>query len=256
VQEMFRNLVEQLSRNIILKRYLPARFGRLPIFVSPDARLSFWRHDLEKSDEGLFVVAEEFVKPGDIIWDIGANVGLFSFASAVLAGSKGYVLSVEADNWLVEILQRTDNLKTDHRAKVNVLHAAVDHAIHIAQFNIAKHGRASNCLEGYGSTQTGGIRESHLVVAVTLDWILNYFPQPKLIKIDVEGAEVRVLEGGLKVLSEVKPIILCEVSHLNGQTVFSLLHSYGYTIFDMDVEKQKRQPIVTFAPNIIAIPQK
>jgi FkbM family methyltransferase len=253
---MLRNIVEQLSRNIVLKRYLPAHFGRLPIFVSPDSRLSFWRLDLKKSDEGLFAIVSEFVKPADVIWDIGANVGIFSFAAAVLAGPTGYVLSVEADNWLVNLLKRSSDLKCSFRANVEVLHAAVDNKIHIAKFNIANRGRSSNFLEGYGSTQTGGVREGQLVVTVTLDWLLNYFPQPNLIKIDVEGAEGNVLEGSKRILSEIKPIILCEINHYSATTIALLLHSHNYIAFDMNAEKQKRQPLSTLTNNIIAIPRK
>jgi hypothetical protein len=45
--------------------------------------------------------------------------------------------------------------------------------MHIAKFNIAQRGRASNFLEGVGLTQAAGIRESQLIVTVTLDWLLD-----------------------------------------------------------------------------------
>jgi FkbM family methyltransferase len=253
---MIRRIVEKISHKLVLKRYLPERFGKQCVFVSPDSRLGFWKRDLEKNDEGLFAIAEEFVRQGDTVWDIGANVGLFTFAAAFLASSSGHILTVEADNWLVDLLRRTSNHKSGIRAKVDVLNIAVDNRVHIAKFNIAQRGRASNFLEGFGSTQAGGIRESQLIVTVTLDWLLDYFPQPNLIKIDVEGNEGHVLEGGGKILSEVKPIILCEISHRSATTIASLLHSHNYIVFDMEVEKQKRQPLNTLTNNIIAIPQK
>jgi FkbM family methyltransferase len=253
---VMRKILEKISQKRVLKRYLPEKFGSLPIFVSPDSRLSFWKQDLDESDERLFAVAEEFVKQGYTVWDIGANVGLFTFAAAFLASPSGYILSVEADNWLSDLLRKTSSLASDTRAKVDVLNTAVDNRMQISRFNIAQRGRASNFLEGFGSTQAGGIRETHLMVTVTLDWLLNHFPQPNLIKIDVEGAEGHVLEGGERILSEVKPIILCEISSHSASTIASLLHSHNYIIFDMEAEKQKRQPIITCAPNIIAIPQK
>ena len=98
---MFRHLLERVSRNVVLRRELPAGVGNGRIFVSPDASLKFWRHDLNKTDPLLFNWAKEFVRPNDVIWDIGANVGLFAFAAANLAGPGGHVVAIEADIWLV-----------------------------------------------------------------------------------------------------------------------------------------------------------
>jgi hypothetical protein len=89
-----RALAERFSRGRVLKRQLPARFGGAPIFVSPDAALRFWRKDLAKCDPPLFDAADELVRPGDVVWDVGANVGLFTFAAAARAGATGRVLAV------------------------------------------------------------------------------------------------------------------------------------------------------------------
>ena len=45
---MFRQLLEKYSRNKIVKRHLPQRFGGQPIYVSPDSALSYWKADLER----------------------------------------------------------------------------------------------------------------------------------------------------------------------------------------------------------------
>ena len=47
-------------------------------------------------------MVHEMVRPGDVVWDIGANVGLFAFAAANRAGSSGQVIAVEPDLWLSE----------------------------------------------------------------------------------------------------------------------------------------------------------
>jgi len=80
-----RTLAEHLSRGRVLKRRLPAEFGAAPIFVSPDAALCFWHKDLANCDPALLDAARELVQPGDVVWDVGANVGLFSFAAAARA---------------------------------------------------------------------------------------------------------------------------------------------------------------------------
>ena len=141
-----RTLIERLSRHLVVKRRLPARFGRGPLFVSPAAALSYWHVDLGKVDRMLLDIAFEHVHTGDVVWDIGANVGLFTFAAANLSGATGRVLAVEPDIWLANILLRSAGMDENHRLKVDVLPVAVTNAVDLREFNIAMRGRASNHL--------------------------------------------------------------------------------------------------------------
>ena len=101
-----RNLAEHLSRGVVLHRRLPAKFGRLPIYVTPEAGLLYWSA-MSRIDSVLYSMAEEMVKPGAAVWDVGANVGLFSFCSAALAGPTGKVLAIEPDFWLAHLINRS-----------------------------------------------------------------------------------------------------------------------------------------------------
>jgi FkbM family methyltransferase len=241
---ILRTAVERLSRNVRLTRRLPSRVGGERIYVSPDASLKFWRWNLEKAEPRLFDWAQEFVREGDVVWDIGANVGLFAFSAASLAGASGYVLAVEADIWLAGLLRKSASRKSKRVAPVDVLPVAVSESLDVARFNIAARGRSTNYLDHtQGSTQTGGIRNSVMVMTITLDWLLERLPAPRILKIDVEGAEHQVLQGAQKLLSTVRPVILCEVSSGNAQQVGALLRSYGYELFDLDVNQQERKPL-------------
>src|ERR1700686_2980136 len=101
-----RGLVEHLSRGVVLRRHLPARFGRLPIYVTPEAGLRYWSR-MSRVDSVLYSMAEEMVKPGSVVWDVGANVGLFSFCAAALSGPSGRVLAIEPDFWLAHLINRS-----------------------------------------------------------------------------------------------------------------------------------------------------
>lgn len=237
-----------------LKARLPDRFGKFPVIVSPDARLGFWRGNLDAIDPTLLAVAEEFIARDDVVWDIGANVGIFSVASAALAGAAGFVLSVEGDTWLVDLLRKTCRLRSSPRASISVLPAVVDQELGIARFNIAKRGRAANFIEGTGSTQTGGVREQQHVVSITLDWLLDHFPEPDVLKMDIEGAELRALRGGTSMLSKIRPIIICEVAGRNAAEATEILSSYGYSIYDMEDSGTPRTQIEMATDNIIALP--
>jgi len=145
-----RTLAERLSRGRVLKRWLPAEFRAAPIFVSPDAALRFWRKDLAKCDPALLAAARELVQPGDVVWDVGANVGLFSFAAAARAGPSGQVLAIEADLWLVSLLRRSAAVQPSCSAPVRVLPVAVSDRVGVAEFCIEARGRCSNHLLGWG----------------------------------------------------------------------------------------------------------
>ena len=178
-------------------------------------------------DPLLLRFAQRYVKPGHVVWDIGANVGLFSLAAASRAGPSGRVVSVEPDAGVANLLLRSVAVPNDARAPVQVLCAAVGQHLGIGELHIAKRSRSSSFTVGQGSTTTGGVSEIRSVITITLDWLLCHFPPPHVLKIDVEGAEVEVLRGAEQVLTQECPVILCEVFRPNVEVVTSLLKEAG-----------------------------
>jgi FkbM family methyltransferase len=198
----------------------------------------------------LVRLAEEVVGPGDVVWDIGANLGLFSLAAAVRAGSAGRVLAVEPDCVLVGLLRRSAAANQRH-APVDVLPAAVADDLGVARFNIGRRNRSASYLDGFGTSQAGGVRASELVPVVTLDWLADRFPAPSVLKIDVEEAEVQVLTGGSRVL-RMLPTIICEVAARNAVAVRGLLAPHGYRCYDGDQPAGQRVPLTNAPPNTLA----
>jgi FkbM family methyltransferase len=247
---LLRTFVERLSRGRVLKRHLPAKFGSVPILVSPDASLQFWKPRLESD---LFEFAYEFVRNGSVVWDVGANVGLFAAAAAQCAGVPGKVIAVEADIWLASLLSRTAAIQPTSCARIQVISAAVSDASGIATFNIAKRGRASNFLSAAGgATETGGVRETISVVTFTLDWLFQQELAPDVLKIDVEGGESMVLKGAKRVLAEARPLILIEVLNRSRDEVTEMLLANRYTLFDW--ESKPRAKVSRACFNTLAIP--
>lgn len=195
--------------------------------------------------------ASRFVRPGAAVWDIGANVGLFTFAAAGLAESTGYVLAVEPDTWLVENLKRSTRLNASRSiAQLDILPIAIGRSARILRFYIANNNRATNYVVGKGSSVTGGPREEALVPTLSLDTLLDHVRAPDVLKVDVEGAEVDVLAGAERVLTEIRPVLLIEVSAITEVT--SILTEAGYGLFDADGDTQA--PIEQCTFNTIALP--
>jgi FkbM family methyltransferase len=198
--------------------------------VTPEAGLKFWGA-ARNFDPFLFRMASELVKPGSVVWDIGANVGLFAFSAASVAGSAGQVVAVEPDPWLCTLLHRSVAAQSVKMAPVSVVSAAGSDQLGIANLLISSRARASNHLTlAQGSGQSDGSRSSVPAITVTLDWLLEYFAAPSVLKIDVETHEAKVLAGARRLLREIRPIVWCEVDHQNSEEVTKILTDAGYTL--------------------------
>jgi FkbM family methyltransferase len=252
---MIRTIAERLSRGIVLKRRLPADVGGMALMVSPDASLRYWKFGLQHADPMLLNAAKFLVRPADVVWDVGANVGMFSFASAGLAGAEGKVLAIEPDPWLSQLLRESSRLRENAGHSVEILSVALSEHTGLADLNIANRGRAANFLSGVRpSNQTGGVRDCVKVVCLTLDWLLENFQRPSVVKIDVEGAEAAVLRGARKLLRDVRPKFLCEVAEDNRDAVTSIFLAAGYQLFDAEKPSRGSTPLARCAFNTIALP--
>jgi FkbM family methyltransferase len=252
---VLRTILERLSRDRVIRRRLPPELGGQILLVSPDSAMKLWRRDLRRVDPLLFRLAHEWVMAGSTVWDIGANVGLFAAAASFLAGPSGRVLAIEADAWLAALLRRSVvTLPADHAA-IEVLSVAVAATQGIADFHIARRGRAANHLASAdGSTQAGGVRAVQKVVTVTLDWLLDWFPAPDLIKLDVEGAELECLRGPARLLGRHKPTVICEVAANNAPQVGRLLAERGYCLYDAAMLPAERTPVELPTWTTLAVP--
>ena len=140
-----RAALERTFGRFIFKRRLPRSFDHASFFTSPSAGLRYLKPSND-FDPDLLRNVREVVTPGAIVYDIGANIGLFSLAAAVLAGNKGKVIAFEPDTWLVGLLRRTAALQPLNYAPIEVAPVGVASEVAIRKFIIARRSRASNAL--------------------------------------------------------------------------------------------------------------
>jgi FkbM family methyltransferase len=183
-------------------------------------------------------MVRELVHPKMVVWDIGANVGLFSFAAASLGAQ---VVAVEADTWLANLIHRSTML---NRLPVTVLPAAVSDQRGVSSLYLSEREKASSSLRGDGIAQT--------VISVTLDSLLDHFAAPQVLKIDVEGMEYAVLSGARRVLAA-RPHIFCEVTD-HHEAIGKLLKEADYEFYA--ARSVNRQPLLRPSRDTIAIPRR
>ncbi|MDQ4142755.1 MAG: FkbM family methyltransferase [Actinomycetota bacterium] len=157
---------------------------------------------------------------GDVAFDIGANLGYFTLVMAKQVAPGGRVVSFEPDPEVLSVLTDNVNRNVEDSDAVTVVATAVGADAGTAKF-----------ASGWRSTRgrivsDGGDFE---VEVMTVDDAAARFGAPRLMKIDVEGAELDVLRGAEDVLRSARPVVLVEVhSPELEQRCTDLLESLGY----------------------------
>lgn len=160
------------------------------------------------------VMLERVLKPGMTVFDIGANIGYYVLMQSRLIGAEGAIVAVEPLPSNIEMLKR--NLALNGLGdKVEVVHAAVSDRAEILPFHVAKHSNL-------GTFQTQGSGSEHLTGEVieinttTVPELATAHGTPDLLRMDVEGHEVAVINGLLPAVREgsLAPMIVFE-THLS-----------------------------------------
>lgn len=186
----------------------------------------------EKSVQDLL---SEKLCPGDVVYDIGANIGFFSLLAATRVGTDGFVYSFEP---IRENAKRIKlNMKLNRISNFQVLELAISDSTGEEQIWKTSYSGGATLIS------TGVVppdAETKIVVeTASIDDLVarGQIRQPSMIKLDVEGAEMEALKGMSGTLSKYMPLIVYELDDAN-ETAFSakiektrsFLLSRGYRI--------------------------
>jgi len=178
-----------------------------PIRIRPASR--YFRDNYEA---GLFQFVRKVVRPGDVVLDIGANVGIFTVLAARWVGPGGHVYAFEPS-------RQTRTLLRDHLT----LNSVADRVTIIADAVSDTPGRSSFHTVGASGENTLSPKHSRLPTAdsvevsvTTIDaFCLQRCIVPSLIKIDIEGYELHALRGAREILAQHSPMVVVELHPSN-----------------------------------------
>lgn len=150
------------------------------------------------------------IKEGDIVYDIGANVGLYTILCAKKTGDEGLVVSFEPEPLSYKKLN--ENIKLNELKNVRTYSIALSDFNGKTKLNITGEGKANHNIRPLKRNISN--KQQIEVDTRRLDDLIveDNLPKPDLIKIDIEGAELNALRGMESLLKEQDDLlIVCEV---------------------------------------------
>ncbi|MGD1090981.1 MAG: FkbM family methyltransferase [Bryobacteraceae bacterium] len=161
-------------------------------------------------EPGLVALFKNLIRPGMVVVDVGANVGLFTLEAARLTGSAGRVYSFEPTPRIFSLLM--DNIQVNGYLESGIVipkQMAVLDRTGGATLRIYRHDSGHNTLFGADNAD-----EELQVETVSLDEALSSVTRVDVVKIDAEGSEPWILDGmkgiisrnpGIRILLEFAP---------------------------------------------------
>jgi FkbM family methyltransferase len=197
---------------------------------------SLWLRTPLEMEDFPFAMLRHLVRPGDVVYDCGANLGLYCrFLIGTLHAGRVIAFEPSPDNRPLLMENLALGGITD---RVTVLPMALADEDGMAEFQVDDMQSASGTL----SKVTGGkasIGRRNLGLRPLTDQVLcrrldtvkaeRSLPPPEVIKIDVEGAEGLLLRGAAGLLRDRGPRLLVELHGAEvARDVVTLLHGMGY----------------------------
>ena len=200
-------LIKIKCRNYFLRFYPTALSAS--IWIDPD----------DRHDDEVFLAS--YLKKGDVVIDIGSNIGNVALASAALTGTSGRIFAFEPNPRIFEFLNFNirlngfNNIKTFNLALGNRVDTIMITDFHSDDQNIVQFD--------------GAHRNTHRISMKPLDDVylefFNCVNKIALMKIDVEGFELFVLKGARKLISK------CDCIYI--ESYEKHFKRYGYSTNDL-----------------------
>jgi FkbM family methyltransferase len=233
---------EKLQQRLCLAEESAARTEAVASFPIPN----WWERSFWELTVALAI--RDHCRPGDVVFDVGANAGALSMLMSRLVGPRGIVCAFEASS---RIIDKTHyNLVKAGCSNVTLFHKAVWHTSG-AMVNIAAGSHFNDRIE---EAPTG---MSVRTLALD-DFAAAGDFRPSFIKMDIEGAEFDALRGMTRLLREARPVLVLEQSP-HDMRCHALLTDAGYLAIDLASydrisTKQDFRPGTSVA-NVLFVPQ-
>lgn len=188
----------------------------LPTFLLRQVKAVYYANAYEAFDETRepdLVIVRRLVKTGDRVVDVGANVGLYTVTLSRLVGNSGKVYSYEpvpdTYNTLTSVVKKLSLRNVETRG------CALSDSVGQGSMEVPLYEEGGENLYQARLVSVNATRHRTCSVEMcTLDSLIGTTDTDRIdfMKIDVEGHELQVLQGGRRMLEQFRPSLLIEVS--------------------------------------------
>ena len=227
--------------------YLRAKFKRILKKIASGLlydtlQFYYWKLNIKsgKLSEKEIYALPMIIKPKDYAIDIGAHYGRFTYPLSQIVGQDGHVFSVEPVYHCFSMLNRiVDALKLTNVSIYNIAlsnqNGEIEMVIPTDQSGLHVYS-CSHIVNEY-SADNEALISTQKIQCQTLDQFVtsNEISKIDLIKCDVEGAELLILQGSENVIKKYHPVLILEIESRHTQQynyepedLLTLLCQYGY----------------------------
>lgn len=185
------------------------------------------------------------IRDGDVVLDIGANIGYYTLIFAKLVGEKGNVFAFEPDPTNFALLKK--NVEINGYQNVILVQKAVSNKTEKTRLYLSEDNKADHKIY---DAHDG--RQSIEIEAIRLDdYFKDYDGRIDFIKMDIEGAEASALQGALNLLKKNKNVKLVtefwpsalKKSGAEPGEYLNLLIELGFSLYHLNEKEKKIEPI-------------
>lgn len=218
---------------------------RVPILLGParglkieiDPKLAEWAFVRGTYEKSVTKTICETCQPGWTVWECGTHIGYLTLILSRLVGPHGKVIGFEPDPENRSRTQR--NVELNRFAQTLIVGKAIGGAGDSIEFVSGEH-QTSHIMGAY----TGGLSlkqtekpDPNRVVRVDLtrlDDELQNQPQPQLIKLDIEGAELLAFDFAHRVARDVRPVWFIELHNPEcEEAMWKFMETHKYKVYDI-----------------------
>jgi FkbM family methyltransferase len=230
-------LAEKLFSSYVIEKDLEGYSFK---FTINDRCAKEWYDDSRISTKETDFIKNYLLKENDIAVDCGAHHGLISILSSKIVGDKGKVYSFEAIPRNVIAIKKNIHINKLNNVNIECLAVSAKNSriniIDDSNGYISKLNNSANFIE---------------VDSISLDSYFHQKEKPNFIKIDVEGHELQVMKGALKILNTLPNFAIefhCSTFEMPEQAIQEFKEIIDFTKYDIFVQLDIDGPIFDYNP--------
>lgn len=268
-EKVFDAWLEQLFRSwsYPVTVSVKARHSRVTLRINPRDGI-IERHILTRGsfDQHLIDTFTSQIHEGDVVVDVGANIGYYSLVFSDIVGQNGSVIACEPFPRALDHLKKNFSYNPRLASRITLLEVACSDRKSTLRMEESEGNLGGSSVHEHGD----GIS----VPGDTLDSLLKDAPKVSLIKIDIEGREKEALQGAQGIIAKHRPRIIFEFSPSLYATMEDnpteraletcnaiLQHSYSFSVIEHDSQLTRIEDVPAFIrttkkqKNILCTPQ-